>query len=315
MKKLLWLSILVPVAILAQVLRVPQGGTGTGNIGTSSPLCSDSMGKAVVTCVATSTPAATNTPTSTPTETPTAGSTNTPTNTPTITNTPTPVPTATPCAGNCAQYDPDNFPTSPSSYDDEFIGGSLGGQWSSTGTPDTVDLSTYPGFMFVEDNDATQAGEYESYTPGANALTVVTKVHYDVQAAGNNYVALVIASSGSSLGVCGLQRATGSVVVSARWGTSGASNTSFSDYLPGSLNGGPSAATYYLMLRRDATTNYSCSVSFNGFTWWTPGTWSQSGTIANLQLVVNGQASTNATAWFDFVRTFTNNTTVKIGGP
>jgi hypothetical protein len=89
-----------------QVVKVPQGGSGTDNIGTSSPLCSSSDGKKVVTCgpAATPTDTATPGPTHTPTNTPTSTPTNTPTDTPTITNTPTITPTPTPGLSGAAWF-------------------------------------------------------------------------------------------------------------------------------------------------------------------------------------------------------------------
>lgn len=153
-KPLIVAGLFIAIAAVAQqVFKVPQGGSGTDTIGTSSRLCSSPDGKRIVTCppaAATSTPTVTLTPTSTPTSTPTQTPTQTATDTPT--NTPTSTPTVTPTA--TVTNTPTNTPTVTITP-------------TATNTPivNTIINDSLWGRKFWEDN---------SLLPSTNAISAVT---------------------------------------------------------------------------------------------------------------------------------------------
>jgi hypothetical protein len=213
--------------------------------------------------------------------------------------------------GGSGQYSPDAAPSSPSAYDDEFAGTSLDGAWTSFGSPDTLD-ATFDGWLAVADNEDVECGIYKTFTPGANAFTVVAKVTYMFRA---NFAAAglkVTDSSGTELGVCDYQRVDSSgtlsdsakvIRASIRYGATGGSNLDL---------GADAYGTRYVMLRRDATTNYEALFSVDGISWVSVGAWSQAGTVGRLylQMYAFGGGSTTVPVTFEFVRTFPSQTLV-----
>lgn len=203
-----------------------------------------------------------------------------------------------------ANYYPDKAPGSPNAANDEFDDDAIGAQWTQMGSPDTISESTYHGYLYVSDDDGADAGIYETYTPGAAALTYVTKTCYDVRRVGSSWVGIALAdSSGTQLAVCSVQN-NNSGGLQIRTGPTGGTNVT-----GGIIN---QTDTIYLMIQRDATTNYTIKISNNGITWGLVTTFSQAGTIGRAQVILNGQGGGGFPAFsaYDFVRFFTSQTEI-----
>jgi len=200
-----------------------------------------------------------------------------------------------------ANYNPDKAPGSPSASDDEFDDSSIGGGWTAVNTPDVASESTYPGFLHLEDNDAADAGYYEAFAPGAAAFSVAAKVN--VALPGGFTFAGIKVTDSSNTGLCyiGLQNDNSANNGRAITGPTGGTTAAM---------GLGATETIYLLLTRDATTNYKTYLSVNGITWVRVGSFSQAGTVARLHVFVNGQGGNTCEADFDFVRTFTSETKV-----
>lgn len=200
-------------------------------------------------------------------------------------------------------YSADNAPSSPNSANDEFTSASLGSQWTSVGSPDTISTSQYPGYLWVEDNESTPCGIRNAYTPGANALTVVIKVSGLLSTGFANIVLALEDSGPATLGGLGVQN-NNSGALRTREILAAETNTT----LPGSST--TPTDTYYLMVQRDNSTNYTFKVSLDGKSWWVVKTGSHAGTIANVSVLMDSQGggSTNSSMSVDFIRFFTSQT-------
>ena len=86
-----------------------------------------------------------------------------------------------------------------------------------------------------------------------------------------------------------------------RTGATGATNVD--------IGGSEIQSKWYLMIQRDATTNYIVFVSRDGITWYLGASFSQAGTVGRVRLLVNGQ-TTATTALFDFIRSFVGLTSI-----
>lgn len=207
--------------------------------------------------------------------------------------------------GRLLEYDPDNAPTSPSASDDEFRAGSLAGGWTQFGTPDTVDAASRVGVVEVIDNDSTECGFYEAYTPGAAAFTVVCKVAANLAQNNFDYAGISVRdSSGTNIASFNVQ-STNTGTIRVRY-LNGASET---DPTPANQIRQSQTGWYYLKISRDASQAYTIKMSDNGWVWYQVATFTGSGTVARLYLQLFGGAN-GANAMFDFVRAFTSQTDV-----
>jgi hypothetical protein len=195
-----------------------------------------------------------------------------------------------------ANYNPDKPPASPQTTNDEFQAGSISGSWTTIGSPTTLNASTYFGYALIADASGSQVGMYEAFAPGG-AWTVAAKVSV---ALGANfaYAGFVAATSGGvAIATIAYQNDNGSPAILSNSG-----NTI--------LAGTPYSGTVYMALQCDGATNYKALVSSDGIAWIVVQTFTAVGTVARLQLVINGVSGSGVSAAYDFVRTFASQTTV-----
>jgi hypothetical protein len=200
-------------------------------------------------------------------------------------------------------YDPDLKPTTPGAADDEFDDTTLAA-WTQAGSPDTFNGTDLPGFLHVADNDGAEpCGGYKAFTPGAAAFTLAFKVYGNVAAAASNQVyAGVYTSAGAPIVVAGLLNGSAYIVKAAALGGGFTSGT----YTYITPNVGP----LYVSIQRDATTNYVVKISGDGILWVQVASFSQAGTVDRIYVTTAGFSATVADAFFEFIRTFTTQTTL-----
>lgn len=203
-------------------------------------------------------------------------------------------------------YNPDLPPTSPSAYDDEFNAGSLDVKWVNFGSPDTVSVTDYKGYLHLtRTGTSVTGGVYQAFVPGAAAFTIACKVIGTVAAAGSNQVLLVAADSSTAfIADIGMLNAKDAIVGAA------ALSGGFDDF---TLPGGPTGfGTYYYALCRDSGTNYTAYISKDGILWSLLSSFSQAGTVARIAICCAAFSASTTEAYFDWVRVFTTQTR-KIG--
>lgn len=200
-----------------------------------------------------------------------------------------------------ASYHPDIPPTSPSSFDDEFNAGSIDAKWTGYGSPADNNVTDYPGWWHVsKTGSSVDAGMYQTYVPGAAALTVVFKASGNVLAAGSNQVLLGLATSAGAFIVdVGFLNGHDAIVGAA------ALSGGFQVY---DFGGGGGSGTKYYMVQRDASTNYKVYASTDGINWIILASFSQAGTIGRIYLQASVFSGSLVEAYYDFVRAFTSQT-------
>lgn len=210
-------------------------------------------------------------------------------------------------------YDPDRPPTAGIILSDEFDNSSLDGAWSWTTAPGgTVSESLYPGYLHLDDGtDASNTIRYlrRTFAPGAAAFSVAAKVALSME--NGNYTAgigIALLDSGDSLiyyaslftdGTTTASDAHRVMSTAATWGA----------LTPGL----PDIAWQYLLITRDATTNWVVYISANGVIWHRLGGTSVATTVAKVAIRFEGDTdSQHCEALVDFVRVF-DTETKKIG--
>lgn len=207
------------------------------------------------------------------------------------------------------EYDPRVIPGSPSAYDDEFNDLSLAAAWTQLNTgaaTRSVSETLRKGFLYISNIDGGAGSTtllYKSYTPGANALTVVARLFGNVRNAGSNQANLDVADASGNL-IYGLGMLNGSTVIVHDSGGFRSYNVTYIT---------PNTGEIWLAILRDATTNYQAYVSGDGHMWARLEGANRSGTIGRLQISNSSFTSSNSEAYWDFVRTF-NSATLDVGG-
>lgn len=209
------------------------------------------------------------------------------------------------------QYHPDLPPNSPDSRNDEFDDNSLAGAWTQVnggGATHGVSETARTGFVQLSNLDGgggSDTGIYKAFVPGANAFTVVAKIHGHVKNAGSNQNNLqFFDGSGNFIyGVGKLQNFQFIVNDSGGFRTYNSIG-----YLQGDV-GMPT----YLMLQYDGGTGYAAFVSGDGMTWHRLEGASRTGTLGRAKLITVSFSSSYSELWADYIRFIAGNTFV-IGG-
>jgi hypothetical protein len=211
-------------------------------------------------------------------------------------------------------YHPDNYPTSGTTWTDEFDDSSLDGAWTWDSAPGgTVSESTYPGFLYLTggtDSSATIRLLRRSFSPGGStAFSVAAKMNVSME--NGNY------SNGLGLRILDSSDATLWSILLCADGTSTASDgyriiTTASTWITAATV--PMiTAPQYLLITRDASNVYKGYMSVNGIVWQYLGTSTVSTAVAKVAIIYGVDSDAlDDDATVDFVRVFTTETK-KIG--
>jgi len=204
-----------------------------------------------------------------------------------------------------ANYNPSVPPTVASSNNDEFDDDVIAPEWTQVGSPDTISESTYHGYLYVQDNESTPAGVRKAYAPaGGTAFTVVAKLGGYLAAGFSNVILAVETSVPADIALVGVQNNNAGFI---RYRSKNGASETNPAFIGSSYNG-----EFYLMLQRDAASNYFLRHSTNGINFYQISTFNNSGTVANVAILMDSQGagSTNSDISVDFIRFFSSVTTV-----
>lgn len=210
------------------------------------------------------------------------------------------------------EYDPRRAPAAPHASNDEFDDLSLAGAWttgsSGGGSSGGADETLRKGFLrlAVTDGGAGSGRTVKrAFVPGAVAITVAAHVFGNVRDAGSNQVRIeVLNNAGALIYGVGMVNIPGPGVIFFDNGTFGTVQVSYITPLIGEI---------WLMVQRDAGTNWSSWISGDGMVWTRLSGKSIAGTIGEVLLAVYSFSATTTESWWDFIRCFTSNT-FTIGG-
>jgi hypothetical protein len=163
-------------------------------------------------------------------------------------------------------YNPDSYPASPASENDEFDTGSVDAKWGWTTSPSVHNTSQYPGHLYISSISQSLSGVYfrQSYAPGAStAFCIVAKVSISAPADGT--------SRGVQIGLAALDSGDAEIK-NIRIADSGTTTTMDQIRLLGTdgtvrtINDTPNG-WHYIVLARDASNNWTGYWSRDGLAW------------------------------------------------
>lgn len=211
-------------------------------------------------------------------------------------------------------YHPDNYPTSGTTWTDEFDDSSLDGAWTWDVAPGgTVSESTYPGFLYLTGGTNSTPDLRllrRSFSPGAStAFSVAAKVSLAIE--NGNYTALIAIRvlDSSDVAIWSLAiLSDGTATASDGYRVLSTASTWITAATTPMVG-----APMYLLFTRDASDVYKGYISDNGIAWQYVGTTTTASTVAKVAIAYQLDSDAlDDDCTIDFVRVFSS-ATKKIG--